>query len=227
MPRKIIDLIPATGSDYDFTWDNHAIWTTAQFYLFVRGKMRDYVFDSVATTESGAKAELKELYGLWCAAMGENVWRALSAFYSDYNPIENYNREELGTEDIARHKGTKRARNEDVSETPTTMTTTGSVTAYDSGTENEISQAVTMPTGSNTRVALAASNYEIETDIDGTTYDHDTTSFDGRVTRGNIGTLTTQSMISSELELRSKNIMFDYMAMFVNEFCYLVKGVEV
>lgn len=226
MTSKIIDLVPATGSDYDFTWDNNTIWTTAQFYLFVRGKMREYVFDSLADTEIGAKAELKELFGLWCAAMGENVWRALSAFYSDYNPIENYNREELGTEDIARHKGTKRAHNEDVSETPTTMTTTGSVTAYDSGTENEVSQAVTAPTGSNTRVALAASNYETETDIDGTTYDHDTTSFDGRVTKGNIGVTTTQDMIQSELDLRRKNLLFDYMAMFVNEFCYLVKGVD-
>lgn len=273
MENKIIDLIPATGTDYALVVGTDTIWTNAEFYVFARSKMRDYVFDSVADTLALAKSELKEDYVLWCSTMGDNIKRALDAFYAEYNPIENYNREELGSEEVARHKGstvtrtieeegeetdahhkgTKTSTGEETISTPRVETkTTTFKTAFDSDTETETDALTTVPTAGTDKIERdAAKNYvttqdidastydkdvksfddrkttETTTseDIDGTTYDRDVTSFDGRITRGNIGTLTTQSMIASELELRKRNLVFEFMAAFINDFCYMVEGV--
>lgn len=140
---------------------------------------------------------------LWSTHRQESWLRILDALTAEYNPIHNYNREELGTEEIAKHRGSKVSTNEDVSETPATMTSTGSVVAYDSDQESETGQSVTSPgETSNRRTAQATSNYTTYEDIDGDTYDKDVHSFTDRITRGNIGVTKTQEMIRDELELR-------------------------
>lgn len=139
------------------------------------------------------------------ASQHQAMWqRAVDALAAEYNPIHNYNREELGTETIEKHKGSKVASNEDVTETPgVTTTSTGKVVPYDSNVESETGQSVTTPTGTNTRTADKTKNYTEYTDIDGSTFDKDVHTFTDRITRGNIGVTKSTDLVESELSLRT------------------------
>lgn len=148
-------------------------------------------------------SDLKTLIGQWCAYRAPEWTRALTAMTETYNPIYNYFREELGSEEIAKHKGTKQSTAEDVTETPgVTMTNTGSVVAYDANAEAETGQSVSAPTGNNKRVLDPTKNYVTITDVDANTFDKDVHSFVNRVTQGNIGVTQNVDMILNELRLR-------------------------
>lgn len=148
-------------------------------------------------------ARLIQAIKRWSTHRRESWQRIIDALDAEYNPIHNYNREELGSEEIAKHKGTKVSTNEDVSETPATMTATGSVVAYDSNQEAETGMSVSSPgSTSNHRTALAGANYTTYQDVDANTYDKDVHTFVDRVTRGNIGVTKTQDMIRDEIDLR-------------------------
>lgn len=146
---------------------------------------------------------VKSLIGAWSygrLADWEKAWAAVTA---EYNPVHNYYKEELGSEDTARHKGTRRSTGWKETETPgVTMTDTGSRVAYDSATEKEVGKTTSVPTGYNTREGLASDNTETYEDISASVYDHDTLTFDGRITQGNIGVTKSQDMVRDEVDLR-------------------------
>ena len=149
-------------------------------------------------------AGLIQAIKLWSKHRQESWQRILDALTAEYNPIHNYNREELGSEEIAKHRGSKVSTNEDVSETPATMTSTGSVVAYDSDEESETGQSVTSPgETSNRRTAQANANYTTYEDIDANTFDKDVHTFVDRVTRGNIGVTKSTDLVESEIVLRN------------------------
>lgn len=155
------------------------------------------------------KAEITQ----WSTYRSPDWARALTAMTEQYNPIYNYFREELGSEESSHHKGTKTSTNEDVSETPATITNTGSVVAYDANTETETGKSVVSPGAtSNQRQALATNNYTIIEDLDATHFDKDTLEFINRVTQGNIGTTQTVDMIMNELRLRFENSIYERIA---------------
>lgn len=158
-------------------------------------------------------ARLKTAITNWSTYRIADWTKALTAMTEQYNPIYNYFREELGTETIARHKGTKTSSNEDVTDTPgVSITNTGSVVAYDSSAESETGQSVSTPTGYNTRTADATKNYVTVEDLDSTHYDKDEHSFTDRVTQGNIGTTQTADMIRNELGIRFENSIAELIA---------------
>lgn len=166
-------------------------------------------------------ARLKSQITAWSAYRSPQWEKALAALTATYNPIHNYDREELGSEEIAKHKGTKRSTNEHVEETPgVTTTNTGHVVAYDSNTEAETGKSTQGFTGKNTREATAAQNYETLTDVDANTYDKDVHSFTNRVTRGNIGTTKSQTMVADEVQLRIETDLYELIAAeFESKFC--------
>lgn len=150
----------------------------------------------------------------WAVYRSADWLRMLAAMTAEYNPIHNYYREELGEEEIAKHHGTKRSNNyKDTYKQGTTITNTGSVVAYDSNTEAETGQSVSVPTGDgDVRSGLAADNYEIIEDAGPTSYDRDVHGFNDRVTQGNIGVTRTQEMISDELRLRAEHSIVEMIA---------------
>lgn len=155
------------------------------------------------------KAEITQ----WSTYRSPDWARALTAMTEQYNPIYNYFREELGSEESSHHKGTKTSTNEDVSETPATITNTGSVVAYDANAETETGKSVVSPGAtSNQRQALATNNYTIIEDLDATHFDKDTLEFINRVTQGNIGVTQTVDMILNELRLRFENSIYELIA---------------
>ena len=170
-------------------------------------------------------AKLKTAINQWCAYRIADWNRMETALTEQYNPIYNYFREELGSEEIAKHKGTKRSRNyKDSYEPGVVMTNTGNVMAYNSSTEKETGQTVVTPSGDpNVRSGLAADNYEIEQDVDANTYDKDVHSFDQRITQGNIGTTQTADMIANEIRIRTANSLLEIIAAeFEDKFCMQV-----
>ena len=171
-------------------------------------------------TGSRLKAEITN----WSTYRSPDWARALDAMTEQYNPIYNYFREELGSEESSHHKGTKTSTNEDISETPATITNTGSVVAYDANTETETGKSVVSPGAtSNQRQALATNNYTIIEDLDATHFDKDTLEFVNRITQGNIGVTQTVDMILNELRLRFENSIYERIAAeFEDKFCIQV-----
>lgn len=159
-------------------------------------------------------AKLKADITLWSTYRGPDWERILTALTEDYNPIYNYFRKELGSEEIAHHHGTKRSNAYKDTNTPgTTITTTGSVVAYNTGAESETGQSVSTPSGAgDVRQGLAADNYETIEDLSATQYDKDLHSFVDRITEGNIGVTQTVDMIENEIRLRTQQSVYDIIA---------------
>lgn len=143
--------------------------------------------------------------------------RMIDALTATYNPIENYDRQESGSEilekhkgntvtdtireegseDLAKHKGTKTSMNESTTETPRVQTKTeGSIVAFDSDIPTLADQTITTPIdGINTRTANAADNYTIVEDASETSYDHDTKTFTDRVTTHIVETMDKSAAV--------------------------------
>ena len=158
-------------------------------------------------------AKLKAEITNWSLYRSPDWARALDAMTEQYNPIYNYFREELGSEETAHHKGTKRSSSEEIEETPATITNTGSVVAYDANAETETGKSVTSPGSTkNKREADPTKNYEIIEDLDATHFDKDTLEFVNRITQGNIGVTQNVDMILNELRLRFENSIYERIA---------------
>lgn len=185
--------------------------TVVRIITDMSGPLFPYIQDA-----AGLKADVTA----WSTYRSPEWAKAYAALTETYNPLHNYYKEELGSEKNSHHKGTKRSRNEDIEETPATITNTGSVVAYDTDSEAETGKSVVSPgTTKNKREALAASNYETVTDIDADTYDNDTLEFINRVTQGNIGVTKSQDMARDEVNLRFDIAIYERIAAeFENKF---------
>lgn len=120
---------------------------------------------------------------------------------SDYEPLENYNMEQVETPDITREKTV---------DVKTKMTTSSSgdssngVYGFNSATPVPSTEAE-----ASTEVTVEGSNE------DNVSHDVDTETGTRELTRhGNIGVTTSQQMLESEIELRSKN---NFMLMILND----------
>lgn len=127
---------------------------------------------------------LKSNIGYWSQRNLDNWTKMYTALTSDYDPIENYNRQEEWTD------------TPDVS-----YTKTG---GQHSESENKVSafNSATYEPSSRSEGTLTYQN--------DTTRESGTRQHAGRV-HGNIGVTTSQQMIQSELDLRNFN-MYDYIA---------------
>lgn len=280
---NIMELVDATSSfDFKVTLDGETveIWQGNEFFIIARQFYNFMLFDAYtvvdATPDPLAAAKAEFIYNLatWQGLHGEDYARAIKALYSEYNPIENYNRIEEGSEETARHKGSKVTR--DIEETGAetlekhkgTKVSTGEETVitprvktknttykvpFDSSTETETDALVSEPIdGTEKTERDATKNFTTQEDIsagvfdkdvrnfddrkttetttsediDGTHYDKDVLSYNDRVTRGNIGTTMTQTMIELEQNLRVKGFRESLIRLFIGEFCYYVRGVE-
>ena len=151
-----------------------------------------------------ASARFKTAITNWAAIRLGDWSRAYAALLEVYDPLHNYNREELGSEEIEKHHGTKRSNNyKDTYKQGNTITNTGSVVAYDSATEAETGKSVSTPSGDgDVRSGLAADNYEIIEDASPTSFDRDRHTFTDRITRGNIGVKNSQALLRDEVSVR-------------------------
>ena len=149
---------------------------------------------------------LKNFISIWADREQATFKRWVDALAIEYAPLENYDRHEDWT-DTLDSDGTSRTTG--TNDTSTSGTVTTDVSAYDS-------------TGYQPKEKVTTS----ET-VDNDTTENNTSTLDnegvhtGRI-HGNIGTLTSQSMLESELQLGYWNIYSRITDMFLKEFCIMI-----
>lgn len=210
------------------------IFTGNQFFVEVRARFNHMLFDAMtakdtnteATNLNNAKVELGDLFESWADLNRYNYGRAYMALKELYKPLENYYREELGGETLAKHKGSISETSTDITQTPTTKTKTSEkVNAYDGGSVDSTEVTTEYLSGNNHTTGNAQGNYTRTKDIDEQTYDKDVQTYNDRVTRGNIGVTSSQDMLEQELAVRAKSFAEDLIEQFCKMFLYAVEGV--
>lgn len=233
---NIMSLIDATN--YGFSVSGTTIFSATNFFAYCRARYNHMTFDCFTVANdadesdpaviTAAKAEFKGIFDSWKDCVGADYKKAIDALAASYDPLENYDRKEEGTETTERHKGSKTSFGEETIITPRVKTknTTYKV-SFDSSSEVETDSLESVPVeGTDKTERDATKNFTTQTDIDGTTFDKDVYTFTDRRTHGNIGVTTSQQMIQSELELRIKNYVADIIDSFISMYCYYFKGVE-
>lgn len=213
-------------SDFDMTVNNIPIYTGQDFYQIVRARYSHMLFESPENDIEYAKQDLKNVYSMWKRLNGEDFLRIYNAMRSEYSPLENYDRLEEGSTETARHKGSRTSQSVDITNTPTVTTkTTEKVNASDGGVVESM-ETETANTSGNTRTSgTADTNYTETRDISDSVYDKDVETFNGRRTHGNIGVVTTQTLITEEVNLRLLGFIETIIAQFVEKFTFYVSGV--
>lgn len=142
--------------------------------------------------------------------MAANLKKSLDAFFSEYNPIENYdNNEESTTTTGAKEENFKKGTNTDTTEVGQgTITTKSDVTSFESNTFADADK-VTTDESARTTTTTMGERSDIRTEKE------HVDKFTKRI-HGNIGVTTSQQMIVSEIELRKRNIIFEYLTEFAN-----------
>lgn len=129
----------------------------------------------------------------WCDKWQESLRQVWNALHADYNPIENYDRQEHWTDspDITR---TESGNNESSITSNENSNAYGDVSAYNSTDY----QAKDRTRSDSSNASNGKNNYSSSNRESGTT------THDGRI-HGNIGVTTSQQMIESELKLRKQS----------------------
>ena len=142
--------------------------------------------------------------------MAANLKKSLDAFSSEYNPIENYdNNEESTTTTGEKEENFKKGTNTDTTEVGQgQITTTSDVTSYESNTFADADKVTTDESARTTKTTMGERS-------DVRSEKEHVDKFSKRI-HGNIGVTTSQQMIESEIELRKRNIIFEYLTEFAN-----------
>lgn len=142
--------------------------------------------------------------------MASNLKSQLDVMKAEYNPIENYdNNEESTTTTGAKEENFKKGTNTDTTEVGQGLITTKSdVTSFESNTFADADK-VTTDESARTTTTTMGERSDVRTEKE------HVDKFTKRI-HGNIGVTTSQQMIESELELRKRNIIFEYLTEFAN-----------
>ena len=161
----------------------------------------------------------KRAVGIWSATMQSSFERVWSAMNLEYNPIENYDRQEDETT-----TGTRQHSGQDV----TTGSNSDTRTVSDSGSvQNKIagfdaSALVDHDSGTSSRNGTDSTTGTDRTEL---THGEKIADAGSRTSRihGNIGVTTSQQMLESELDLVPRVNFYRYLAEeFKRRFCILV-----
>ena len=166
---------------------------------------------------------LKQAIGVWSEKELPTWERIYNAMMAEYDPIENYNRNEsiTVTEDGEdKHSGNDVSANsgtDSYSNTPAT-TTTEKVTGYDSGSLVDRSQIVEGGTSSGSQTYGSTNTF-----THGEKIKRDNKIITSGNIHGNIGVTTSQQMLEQEIEIAPKLNVMDYICIsFRERFCLLV-----
>ena len=162
-----------------------------------------------------AKNPLVKKFDSYNKLMASNLKSQLDVMKEVYNPLENYDSNEESTTTIGvKEENFKKGTNTDTTEVGQGQITTKSdVTSYESNTFSDADKVTTDESARTTTTTLGE-----RTDIR-TEKEHIDT-FKKRI-HGNIGVTTSQQMIESELELRKRNVVTEYLTEFANMYFFI------
>ena len=162
-----------------------------------------------------AKNPLVKKFDSYNKLMASNLKSQLDVMKATYNPIENYDSNEESTTTMGvKEENFKKGTNTDTTEVGQGQITTKSdVTSYESNTFADADKVTTDESARTTTTTLGE-----RTDIR-TEKEHIDT-FKKRI-HGNIGVTTSQQMIESELELRKRNVVTEYLTEFATMYFFI------
>lgn len=195
----------------DLTFRKHIQMHYSYYYMT---KTLDACFtDYIATTVD----DFRKMYKAW------NL---------NYEPLENYNRNETTThiKNIGNEETTNTgditansATENDNSNSPTTKHYT---TTYDNAAENRL-ESYDVSTGKTSTDSTTTQNTSTETEYKTTTL-QDLTAHEVEIntntTFGNIGVTTSQLMLQSEIDLRKQHLIQMYLDRFCKQYMFYVGG---
>lgn len=186
---KIKDIKNEISGLLTITLNNSVLLESEYIENFLLRKYGDYYFQGNDFTDF--------LYDWNCFVFlqAQNLKRIIDSYYSEYNPISNYDSNITETTIY----GAKNYVNGEKQ-----ITDTSKVAPFESETFLNNAQ--------NTSTENEYTNVE-EEHTDTRTYKQ----------TGNIGVTTSQQMIESELELRLKNVYYEFLMLFVNEYLFYVE----
>lgn len=162
---------------------------------------------------------LKRAIGIWSATMQSSFNRVWSAVNLDYNPIENYDRQEQETTTgMRQHSGkdTTTGSNTDTHTISDSGSVNNKIAGFDSTTLVDHDSGTSTRTGSDSLTGSETTELTHGEKID------DSGSRTSRI-HGNIGVTTSQQMLESELDLVPRLNFYRYLAEeFKRRFCILV-----
>ena len=162
-----------------------------------------------------AKNPLVKKFDSYNKLMASNLKSQLDVMKATYNPIENYDNNEESTTTIGvKEENFKKGTNTDTTEVGQGQITTKSdVTSYETNTFAAADKVTTDESARTTTTTLGE-----RTDIR-TEKEHIDT-FIKRI-HGNVGVTTSQQMIESELELRKRNVITEYLTEFATMYFFI------
>lgn len=162
-----------------------------------------------------AKNPLVKKFDSYNKLMASNLKSQLDVMKATYNPIENYDNNEESTTTVgAKEENFKKGTNTDTTEVGQGQITTKSdVTSYESNTFADADKVTTDESARTTTTTLGE-----RTDI--RTEKEHIDKFEKRI-HGNIGVTTSQQMIESELELRKRNVVTEYLTEFATMYFFI------
>lgn len=162
-----------------------------------------------------AKNPLVKKFDSYNKLMASNLKAQLDVMKAAYNPIENYdNNEESTTTTGVKEENYKKGANTDTTEVGKGQITTKSdVTSYETNTFADADKVTTDESARTTTTTMGE-----RTDIR-TEKEHIDT-FKKRI-HGNVGVTTSQQMIESELELRKRNVVTEYLTEFATMYFFV------
>ena len=162
-----------------------------------------------------AKNPLVKKFESYNTLMSKNLKSQLDVMKATYNPLENYDSNEESTSTTgAKEENFKKGANTDTTEVGQGITTTKSdTTTYDSTNFTNVDKVTTDETARTTTTNLGERS-------DTRTEKEHIDKFSKRI-HGNIGVTTSQQMIESELELRKRNIVTEYLKDFATRYFFI------
>ena len=162
-----------------------------------------------------AKNPLVKKFESYNKLMASNLKSQLDVMKAVYNPIENYDSNEESTSTIGlKEENFKKGANIDKTEVGKgTITTKSDITSYESNTFADADK-VTTDESPRTTTSTMGERSDIRTEKE------HVDKFSKRI-HGNIGVTTSQQMIESELELRKRNVVTEYLSEFANMYFFI------
>lgn len=233
--------ITMLGLQNALTWKNQSLFDNLNL---PSGIDKDTVVDNILLEGGDFEVLYADPYfmraaiGTWSSKHYRTFEKWIAALNLEYNPLENYDRQEDWTDTLNSKSGNTNVDNtsenteNDVSVSTTTdgnQTDNGSVentvSAFDSNTYQ--------PSDKQTSDTSTTTTTNIQSDTDGnvkfsrnsTVTDNgtrnDNSNHTGRI-HGNIGVTTSQQMLQSELDIAKFNIVQQITDLFITEFCIMI-----
>lgn len=150
---------------------------------------------------------LQNMIGVWSNKWQRTMTKWIDALNIKYNPLENYDRMEEWVDDNKTDRK-ENAFGSDTSVSSGSGNTENTRSAYNSSVYQPHDNAASSSTGSNTSNSSTNANGTVTELLKKTGRAH-----------GNIGTLTSQKMLTDELDIQKWNIYEEITNLFMTEFC--------